>query len=159
VRPENRLPSPAPEAPAASGRIDINSDDWPVVRVSYHGEISLRMLHDAAQQYAALADRARTTNQRLRWLVNLDDLDARPADAMKRRKAAEILTEYAPRIAAGTLAEARVVESRVIRGIVTAVTWFARQPWPIQVFATEHEAEAWLRERAGTAVPPAQGEP
>lgn len=151
MRPEKTRASPAPTVAASPGRIDIDSADWPLVRVVYHGDVALDVLRKAAQQYAELAEHACSQNQRLGWLVNLDAFEAHPIDAVKRRGAAEILAEYAPRIARGTFAEARVVESRVIRGVMTAVTWIVRQPWPIQVFGTVQEAEAWLRERAATA--------
>jgi SpoIIAA-like len=129
------------------------TDDWPLIRLVYHGDVSLEVLRAATQRSAELSERAFATGQRLSWLVDLNDFDARVLDAVKRRGAAEILAEHVPRIGPGTSAEARVVDSALIRGLLTAVTWIARQPWPIQVFATEREALGWLRTQAGMHAP------
>jgi hypothetical protein len=131
-----------------AGRIEINSDGWPVVRVDYVGDVQLDVLRDAAQRYAELAERARARGELLCWLVDLDRFEPRLIDALRRRVAGEILAQYTPRIATGTLAEARICRSSLTRGVMTAVAWMVRQPWPTQIFATRQEAESWLREQA-----------
>jgi hypothetical protein len=44
------------------------------------------------------------------------------------------------------LAEAIVLDSPVLRGIVTAYSWVRAAKAPLRVFATPEEADAWTRE-------------
>jgi hypothetical protein len=147
------LRSAAVREDARTGRIEISCDAWPLVRIDYFGDVRLEALREAAQRYAELAERALAEGKRVSWLVNLNRFEPRPLDALRRRGASEILSQYTPRIAAGTLAEARVCESTLTRGVVTAVTWVVRQPWPTDIFATDREAVAWLEAQASRHAP------
>ena len=44
-----------------------------------------------------------------------------------------------------------VSPSIMLRGIATAVMWIQRPSWPVEMFATEAEAEAWARAQLDAA--------
>ena len=132
-------------APAAGHRIDIERAQWPLIRVYFRGAITPEILHGALERYAALAEEAHARGERLSWLINLDAFDLSINDAIRRKLAAELLDRYGARIAPGTLAEARVASSFLMRGPMTAMAWLVRQRWPLEIFPTEAEAVAWLQ--------------
>ena len=44
-----------------------------------------------------------------------------------------------------------VIDSAVVRGILTAILWLAPMPAPHVVVSTVEEGERWLREKLGMA--------
>jgi hypothetical protein len=40
---------------------------------------------------------------------------------------------------------ANVAPSAMTRGLITAISWLAPDPWPMKAVATQAEAKAWLR--------------
>jgi hypothetical protein len=79
------------------------------------------------------------------WLVHLDQIRPSHITAGMRKESAALLQESLPLMAAGTRAEARVATKSVVRAMLTAMNWLVSHPWPVEIFATDAEAVAWLR--------------
>lgn len=146
------LPAPAPSQAgaehAAGASIEVSSDDWPRVRVSYTGAVHPALLRESLKDFAAIATRAEQEGVRVTWLVHMDGFRPAHVTAAMRRETADMLKGLMPQVSAITAAEARVASSSRVRGVMTAMTWLLPQPWPVAVFDFEDDAIAWLVERS-----------
>lgn len=129
------------------GRIEVFADHWPIVIVEWHGIVTPEMVEHAFRTHLALAIRAREGNVKIGWLTDLSAFDPLKASAADRKRAARVLAVQQPAVAPHTLAEARVAGSAVVRGVLTAMGWLVRDPWPVNVVETREEGLTWLREQ------------
>lgn len=88
---------------------------------------------------------AERCDHRHAWIVDLTRV--REATARQRQRFARHLEEYEPCDLAWNAGSAIVLESRWIRGVMTAVFWLKRPQFPNATFATEEAAQAWCRHR------------
>jgi hypothetical protein len=82
-------------------------------------------------------------------------VDARQGESMAavhRRRVADWVTQNEPALRAYRVGLAFVSESALLRGVLTAIYWVRRPPYPTAWFRTLQEAEDWgnelLRQRA-----------
>jgi stage II sporulation SpoAA-like protein len=138
----SQQPPPAAAAPQP-GSIAISHPLWPIVQVRYQGDVTAEMFEAASLRFVELVEQAMAEGRGVAWLTDLSSYN--PATPLLRQGLAKVIIRYRDQIGRGTLAEARVTQSAVVRGILTAIAWLAPQPWPIRVFESESEAIAWLR--------------
>jgi hypothetical protein len=129
----------APQAFVDSTPYD--DSDWPIVRVRpppprSEAEVFRRHLGNIGLAFAR--------KQPFGLLV-----DARgfpPLSPTERRMVAERVREN--QVASGGLLKGIgvVMDSRMGRGILTAIQWIARPMYPMAAFETESDARRWLRE-------------
>lgn len=114
---------------------------WPLVDVSFHGN-----LVDADfERYLAFLERCHSKRQT--WALLLDGTNVRGVSAMQRRRMADFLhdhEELARRHCAGT---AFVLDSPLVRGTLTAIFWFQKQPTPYVIVGRREQALSWLFEQ------------
>src|SRR5262249_48964677 len=67
--------------------------------------------------------------------------------AVQRKRVSEFTKENPAGLAEAVIAAAIVSDSAVVRGLITAINWFAPPPFPQRIFAHRSEAEAWLRNK------------
>ncbi len=121
--------------------IDFSDERWPIFEVRVHGEMSHENIDALFDEFGEIVKRPGRHAQ-LIDLTQTNPLFVQPSHRThfaKREKT--IRDQYAHKV----VAEARVVESAVVRGIATAVEWVVgNAAWPIKNFATEEQALEWL---------------
>lgn len=134
----------------------ISCDDsrWPLVEVAFKGNLR----DDDFDGYLTFLERCHSRRQT--WALLLDGTSVRGVSALQRKRMADFLHEHealARRHCAGT---AFVIDSPLLRGTLTAIFWFQKQPTPYVVVARREQAVAWLQEQvakhAGAVAPALQ---
>ena len=67
--------------------------------------------------------------------------------SLQRKRMSEFAKTNERTLARVIIATAIVADSPMVRGVITAINWFAPPPYPQRVFSRRAEAETWLRER------------
>ncbi|MCH2107921.1 MAG: hypothetical protein MK135_01210 [Polyangiaceae bacterium] len=70
-------------------------------------------------------------------------------DAAMRRAAGEWRAAHLPLIANTCSRAAYVADSKIWRGVMTAVFWFAKPVIPVQLFSSQVAARRWLSQQVG----------
>lgn len=83
-----------------------------------------------------------------RVLVVVDPSGMGNVDASIRSFAGEWRAQHLPLIANTCECAAYVADTPLVRGVLTAVFWFARPVIPVQIVASREEALAWVEARA-----------
>ena len=111
---------------------------FPLVQVEFHGNLR----DEDFDAYLAFLGRAHDLRQT--WGLLLDGTHVRGVSALQRKRMANFLHEHdalARRHCAGT---AFVIDSPLVRGTLTAIFWFQKQPTPYVIVATREQALNWL---------------
>ena len=139
--------------PRKSGR-SIDESRWPLVVVTFDGDAT-------DDEYRAYMNER--TAQLARREKHATILDGRTCGAMppsQRKMQADWQREHAELVRQYTLGLAFLIQSPVLRGVLTAVLWMQPLSAPHHVAGTWPEAERWTIERlraAGLSVPSAGG--
>ena len=73
------------------------------------------------------------------------------SSARNRKRIVDSLASVEPLLKARAVGQAYAISNPIARGGLTAVLWLRQSPWPVKLFATRAEAEAWLSERFAEA--------
>lgn len=76
--------------------------------------------------------------------ATLHDLRGTRPDAARRRRFTDWVETNKSELSRWLAAHAVVVDSTLLRGIITAVLWMTAPPCPMRVFDDRAEAERWL---------------
>jgi hypothetical protein len=68
-------------------------------------------------------------------------------DARGRKRISEAFARLGPILGQRMVAHAVVVRGKIGSGVLTAVLWVQRPPWPIQAFSAPDDAYRWLIRR------------
>lgn len=134
-----------PETDHSPPKIALSQDAWPIVRLVFAGSVTPGAFREFMSELFAVAARSQREHRRMGLLVLLESLNPGHVTAAMRKEHAALLRECLPRLADAIFAEARVVTHPVVRGVLTAMTWLIPHPWPVAVFASERDAQEWLR--------------
>ena len=80
--------------------------------------------------------------------VNAIVIDARRAGATpakQRRRQAQWMREHAATLARWSVGTAFVIDSAMVRGLLTAILWVQPMPTPHVIVTTMEQAESWAR--------------
>ncbi|MGE0326952.1 MAG: hypothetical protein AB7K71_29785 [Polyangiaceae bacterium] len=113
----------------------------PLVVVTFPGSVEIEAYEALFEQYARLA--AAHTN--LAWLIDFRHFNPITAPARVRYASAEVFARYRERLLPSTLCEARVVESMLGRGVLTAFDWITGAKWPTDNFKRHDDAMRWIK--------------
>ncbi|MCC6874164.1 MAG: hypothetical protein IT378_07630 [Sandaracinaceae bacterium] len=105
-------------------------------------ELDAQMIHMGQEYRRFVRERPRAP---CAILVDLSKI-AR-SEARNRKRIAQMMEDLTDLMRPRVVAQAYVAHGSVIRAALTAVMWIKSSPWPVQVFGTRAEAEAWLREK------------
>ena len=128
-----------PEQPAYV----VDDGRWPVVSIRPTAAVD-----DVAALDATYRAVERVLDRAGRFVLLFDLRGARSSPSRRRRLLDWGLQRKA-KIEACIGATAVVVGTGFERGFVTAMLWLHPLPWPIRVFSSPADAEAWLREQYG----------
>lgn len=132
----------ARELEAGFDRPVYDASGWPLFVVSMP-PVAL-----SAEAFQAHLEACRAPYRRMQPFVMLIDMGQHPPLSAERRKAvSEAMMSDNARYPGVHRALAIVVRSRFERGIITAISWVAKPPYPFAAFTTVGEAKAWLLEK------------
>ena len=116
----------------------VDDTRWPLVVA--------RTIPFSAETLAASYRTLEALLERKQPFVVLFDMRGATSSSERRRKFMEFGERHADAIKHYLAASAVVASSPLERGFVTAVLWVKTPPFPMRVFASSTDAEAWLRE-------------
>ena len=128
-----------------------DDSDSPLHRIRYPKTPTIADIHGF---FDALSPWAKRINSP--WAVVFDISHLEPANSTSETREAfavrggdleQVLADYC-------VAFAAVTPSMMLRGVATAVMWIQRPTWPVELFATTAEAEAWAWAQLDTAPRP-----
>lgn len=135
---------------AQDNRIDVNDGQWPLVVASFIGQPS-------DQAFAEYLDKLErnlqdTLARGLKTSVLIDTTQGPlPASAKQQKMQAEWLGHHERILRAGCAGTGFVVQSSVVRSVMTAVMWMHELPHAYAIFATYERAEHWCITRLAQA--------
>ncbi|MEK7704101.1 MAG: hypothetical protein AAB426_04015 [Myxococcota bacterium] len=118
---------------------NLDESSWPLVRVSWTGEVSA---DDIDAHFAAMKTLAQR-GQRFGLVMSVVDLEY-PTAALRKR-VAEHLKVMGAQAKDVVVCNAHVVSSAAMRGILTAIYWVSPPPFLTKVFTDPAEAERWVQ--------------
>jgi hypothetical protein len=120
--------------------IELDLESWPLVTVCPRG----RPGEEQMRQF--LADYREMEDQRAEPYVLV--LDLRYCDKISPAQRKMLTDDMAePGEDSHCKAMAMIFESKILRGILTAIFWVRRPPYPLSVFNDSKEANAWALEQ------------
>ncbi|MCA9640429.1 MAG: hypothetical protein KC492_07015 [Myxococcales bacterium] len=119
----------------------VDARKCPLIIVTYPGSVDLEAYEVLFEEYARLA----AAHQHLAWLIDFRSFNPITAPARVRYASADVFARYRERLLPSTLCEARVVESMLGRGVLTAFDWITGSKWPTENFKREDDAMRWIK--------------
>ncbi|APR87730.1 hypothetical protein A7982_13079 [Minicystis rosea] len=126
----------------------IDESSWPLVVVTYPEATTGSQYRALFERYVELSKRG----DKIGYLIDMRKFNPITAPAALRKIAADTFAEHRDVLVRATICEARVVESPVTRGVLTAFDWLTGQKWPCHNFTSMDEAERWVRARLAVRV-------
>ncbi len=127
--------------------LDLDDSRWPVLVATLSGEA----IDEEMDEYFAWMDRWLETGEP--HAVVLDFRAGGANTAKQRRRIAAWIKQRSGQLAATRAGVVCVTESHVVRGIVTAIRWLIRPPYPWTVTSTMAQANVWVAERLRERAP------
>lgn len=119
----------------------VDARDCPLIVVTYPDSVDLEAYETLFKEYARLA----AAHDRLAWLIDFRAFNPITAPARVRYASAEVFARYRERLLPSTLCEARIVESMLARGVLTAFDWITGGKWPTENFKCQEDAMRWIK--------------
>lgn len=126
----------------------VDESRWPLVVVTFPSVVTIEMYRALFQQYATLSFRG----DKIGYLIDMRRFNPVTAPASLRKAAADVFAANREVLIKATACEARVVESTLTSGILTAFDWLTGQKWPCANFTTKPDAERWALAKLRAAV-------
>jgi hypothetical protein len=125
--------------------IDFDDSRWPLITIRYAAQVDERDF----DQLLALLDQniQRTVRMRQKTAVIYDSRSGWSAPPAIRKKQADWMKKHADITRTNCVAIAFVMNSAVVRGVLTAVLWLSDMPTAYRVVGTVSEAEEWCAEQ------------
>jgi hypothetical protein len=122
----------------------VDARQWPILVV----QVEADELTDQAQ-IEALEATTRLIRGRSGWYVGvIDNGNLKRMTSHQRARQAEYMENHADRGSARCNGSAMVIRSPVARGILNAILWARKPPYPVRVFSRMPAAMRWARARA-----------
>ncbi|MCA9627873.1 MAG: hypothetical protein KC766_09410 [Myxococcales bacterium] len=118
----------------------VDGRKCPLIVVTFPDWADLAAYEALFEEYARLAEAHRD----LAWLIDFRAFNPITAPSPVRYASAEVFARYRDRLLASTLCEARVVESMLGRGVLTAFDWITGRKWPTENFKRQDDAMRWI---------------
>jgi hypothetical protein len=130
----------------AFAAVDVTRELVPVLVVKTYGPPRLERMLATNEWIKRQLCKARTEGSKVAVVLDVSGRRGRPTTEQQRAMAAWLRTnnELLEQACAGW---AMVVTSPVLRGVLTAITWFSPFPCPMKVHATVDGGASWCIER------------
>lgn len=126
-------------------RVTIDTSRFPVTVVAFEGVVSDEEFQRYLDQLDVLLER------REPYVTIVDARATGPAPAIQRKMKADWLARRRPELSRWCLGTAFVIDSPVVRGMLTAILWLSSLPCPNVVVRSRAEAERWVQDRLGAS--------
>jgi hypothetical protein len=124
--------------------IEINEKRWPLVEMRIHRDVTVEDI-DAA--YDVLESIAKRGERHAHW-TDLREIQPLSISPQLRKRFAERERRLFPLAGSLIVADVRIVDHPITRGLLTAFEWLVGEtPWPVKNVGSDAEAIAWLREK------------
>lgn len=104
-----------------SASVVVDDRSWPVVFATWFGEATVPLVEEYFAHHATLIERARA--ERTRIVLVTDTFGADRPSPKARKRIGELSAAQAATVAPHTLKSIVVIESALLRGVVTALAW------------------------------------
>jgi hypothetical protein len=132
-------------------KIVVDDSRVPLITAIFPDSVTIPDYETLFQRYVELSQQHR----RLAWVIDMSRFNPVTAPASVRQGAAGVFERHRDTLTKVSVCEARIVQSPLARGVLTAFDWLTPNKWPCGNFATATEAEAFCRKhlaREGLAI-------
>ncbi len=128
------------------------------VDMSEPGVMFIRWTRQAssAESQELMAEIEKLWAAKKKYCAAIETHPAVNADARHRSLWGEWHAKNKEAISTYCVGMAVTLDSAIVRGLMTAISWFAKDQYPIKYVATAEEARAWARRRIAESRAPAQ---
>ena len=119
----------------------MDESRWPLAQVTFRGA------PDDGAFEAYFAWNSRILERCERYACVVDAREVKQISAMQRRRQAEWMKRNHDALKEFSVGVAFVIDSPLVRGILTAILWLAPLPQPHFIASTGGEAERWALDR------------
>ncbi len=123
----------------------IDESAAPLILVTFPDVATVEEIPALFEAYRRIA----AQHPRVAWVVDLRRFNPILAPAKARRAFADNFEQSRAIIESSAVCEARVIESAIMRGVVTALDWLIGHKYPRRTFATLIAAKDWARTMLG----------
>jgi hypothetical protein len=120
----------------APAEIELELQAWPIVRVRPHGTPTDEQMQAFLEEYRAMENKRGGP-----YVLVLDLRFCAKISPAQRKMLTDDMAE--PGQDAPCKAMAMIFDSKILRGILTAIFWVRRPPYPLRVFTEPGEGELW----------------
>jgi hypothetical protein len=120
------------------GSINVNTQEWPLVRVTYVDTVDDARFEAYVAEQAALLDRGEP------YVILFDARASGMPSARQRQRMAEYMREREPELRHLCKRGVFVISSPLIRGALTAILWLQPLPFAHEVVSSIADAERIL---------------
>lgn len=117
----------------------IEQSRSPIVSCRYPEHVTDAFVEELSAELIALAKGSR------RFGLLVDATVAQPLTPKQRALIVAAVEDHEPLFVASCVGQAVVMHSALGRGVLTALSWLKKPPFPMKTFNTVDDAEAWLR--------------
>ncbi len=117
----------------------LDQSRWPIVSCRYPEHVSDEFVDQLGEELIALVKSSR------RFGLLIDATVARPLTPKQRSRIVASVEANEALFKACCVGQAVVMHSTMARGVLTALSWLKKPPFPLKTFDTVDAAEAWLR--------------
>lgn len=136
------MPELLGSAMSAIRGIVIRETRWPIVDLCIYPRFTVADIDSAYDRLKEIATRGEPHAH----CTDLTQIDPLFTSALHRKHFAERERDLYPVARGHVVADVRIVDNQLVRGVLTAFQWLAGEaPWPVRNVATPEEAKAWLR--------------
>ncbi len=125
--------------------IEFDESRWPLITIRYQAQVDEREFDQLLELLERNIHRTVRTGQKT--AVIYDSRSGWSAPPALRKKQAEWMKKHADITRKNCVGIAFVMNSTVVRGVLTAVLWLSDMPSPYRVVGTMSEAEEWCEEQ------------
>ena len=124
-----------PDSSAAIPNIDLSR--WPLVKVRWPETLDSEFVHAFLNATASLSRRGEA------YAIVVDGHDAPLPTAAERKMIADRISQNPPPGTGTLVASAAVLQSSLLRGALTAISWLVKRKYPVRAFTSHAAAVRW----------------
>ncbi len=119
----------------------VDDSDSPLYILTYPDVTTDKILQE---RHDELIDWYRTVDSKMVWVIDASKIVK--THPIQRKIVSDHVKEAAPYTKRYVAGCAFVLESKIIRGIIAAVFWMNKPPWPYRFFSNQADARVWAQE-------------
>lgn len=127
-------------AVSSPDKLVLDDSEWPIIKMTLPANVSTVTFDELYGYVFAMAKRG----PHIQW-TDIRRVNPLSLPANVRRHAAELEKKLIAQAHDRVLADVRIVDGKILRGVLTAFEWLVGgAPWPVKNVADPEHAYAWL---------------